>query len=184
MSDVCIEERFLFDLQGFLILRGVLSPDECAAYLEKLYELEKGEYADEWKTAVPSGRPTKETNVAHQIRLNGLPRLDPRFIQSLGRKLLVNQVRGGGLAHRRLQQDRLIIEDSRGLKLEGETIFIRTYPKFDAVGIAVEDMRFEFPGRHLNGRDSFVFQAEVFGGQVNVKIPISIKVFVVAQPIK
>jgi len=80
MNEVCIEDRFLFDLQGFLLLRGVLSQAECAAYLEKLYELEEREYADQWQQAVAlSGRRTKETNVSYQTRLNGLPRLDPLF---------------------------------------------------------------------------------------------------------
>ena len=64
MNEVCIEDRFLFDLQGFLLLRGVLSQAECAAYLEKLYKLEEREFADQWQQVSPSGRPTKETDYA------------------------------------------------------------------------------------------------------------------------
>ena len=82
MSEVSAEDRFLFDLQGFLLLRGVLGAEECAAYLEKLRQSESREYADEWQEGLgagKSGRPTKETNFVHQLRLNGLPRLDPLF---------------------------------------------------------------------------------------------------------
>jgi hypothetical protein len=32
MDEVSIENRFLFDLQGFLLLRGVLSKTECSAH--------------------------------------------------------------------------------------------------------------------------------------------------------
>jgi hypothetical protein len=79
MKDVSIEDRFLFDLQGFLLLRGVLSKAECSAYEKKLRTLEANDYADSWQEALPPGppgRPTRETHIPHQTRLNGLPRLD------------------------------------------------------------------------------------------------------------
>jgi hypothetical protein len=82
MSAVSVEERFLFDLQGFLLLREVLTPSECAEFRELLARLEAAEYADPWQAALPPGppgRPTKETGQARQVRLNGLPRLDPAF---------------------------------------------------------------------------------------------------------
>lgn len=82
MSDVSIEDQFLFDLQGFILLRDVLSPDECTALLDVLYHLELQSYSDEWQAGLPAdqtGRPTRETNASHQVRLNGLPRLDPIF---------------------------------------------------------------------------------------------------------
>jgi hypothetical protein len=82
MTEVTIEEQFLFDLQGFLVLRGVLSESECAHYLETLQRLERREYEDRWQESLPpgpAGRPTKETQVPNQLRLNGLPRLDPLF---------------------------------------------------------------------------------------------------------
>jgi len=89
-TSVSVEERFLFDLQGFLILRNVLTPDECAAYLEVLKRLEEQPYEDKWMEAVGPHRPTRETEQStwpvgkgqlkrHQIRLNGLPRLDIIF---------------------------------------------------------------------------------------------------------
>jgi hypothetical protein len=82
MDAVSIEERFQFDLQGFLLLREVLTPEECASYLAVLRRLEEGSYEDAWQTALPPGppgRPTRETGQPHQVRLNGLPRLDPTF---------------------------------------------------------------------------------------------------------
>ena len=81
-SQVAQEERFLFDLQGFLVLRNVLSPMDCSGLLQVLSNLEEKEYADEWIDSLgpgPPARPTKETNRTDQVRLNGLPRLDPVF---------------------------------------------------------------------------------------------------------
>lgn len=83
MDAVSREDRFLFDLQGFLVLRGVLSPAECARYLEVLRGLEaRDDFDDRWMGSLPpgaKGRPTKEINHADQVRLNGLPRLNPIF---------------------------------------------------------------------------------------------------------
>ena len=75
-------ERFLFDLRGFLILPGVLSVAECAAFNARLAQLESRQYEDRFLDANGPdrpGRPTKELNLANQIRLNGLLRLDPIF---------------------------------------------------------------------------------------------------------
>ncbi len=82
MNDVTIEQRFHYDLHGFLVLRGVLSPAECDAYLETLRGLENRTYEDRWLQSLPPGppgRPTRETGLENQLRLNGLPRLDPIF---------------------------------------------------------------------------------------------------------
>ena len=82
VSDIPEEDRFLFDLQGFIALRGVLSPAECEKLLTALRGLEAQEYEDSWQERLSGGikgRPTKETNVPHQVRLNGLPRLDDAF---------------------------------------------------------------------------------------------------------
>ncbi len=84
MSDVSIEDQFLFDLQGFILLRGVLTPNECTALIDVLYHLESQGYSDESQAALPegqTGRPTRESQASHQMRLNGLPRLDPIFDQ-------------------------------------------------------------------------------------------------------
>jgi phytanoyl-CoA dioxygenase PhyH len=82
MTQVSIEDRFLFDLQGFLVLREVLSTQDCARFMEVLRRLEGQTYADPWQSALepgPPGRPTRETALPCQLRLNGLPRLDPLF---------------------------------------------------------------------------------------------------------
>ena len=82
MDPVSIEDRFLFDLQGFVLLPGVLSASECERYLGKLNEAEDREYDDRWQESLAAGkqgRPTKESKRAHQVRLNGLLRLDPAF---------------------------------------------------------------------------------------------------------
>ena len=79
---VGVEERFLFDLQGFLKLSEVLSPAECASYINTLRQLEEREYEDRFLDANGPdrpGRPTKQVKRANQIRLNGLLRLDPIF---------------------------------------------------------------------------------------------------------
>ena len=80
-SGVTIEEKFLFDLQGFLLLRGVLTPEECARHLAVLNRLEQTEFADSWIEArgLDKARSTKELKRANQVRLNGLIRLDPIF---------------------------------------------------------------------------------------------------------
>src|SRR5262249_212448 len=48
-SEVGKEDRFLFDLQGFLILKNALTPEECAGALQTLRRLESADYDDaEW----------------------------------------------------------------------------------------------------------------------------------------
>ena len=80
-NGVTIDERFLFDLQGFLLLKGVLSQEECERYLTALTALEEREYDDGWIAArgLETGRLTKELKRANQVRLNGIVRLDPAF---------------------------------------------------------------------------------------------------------
>ena len=82
MDAVSIEDKFLFDLQGFLVVPGVLAPAECERLLASLRQLEAQDYEDAWQEALgpgPAGRPTREQNRVHQVRLNGLPRLDAAF---------------------------------------------------------------------------------------------------------
>jgi hypothetical protein len=81
MSAVSLEDRFLFDLQGILVLRQVLSPAYCQAVIAKLEALEAAEYPDLWKAHLPEGKkgmPTKFVN-PNSVRMNGLLRLDPIF---------------------------------------------------------------------------------------------------------
>ena len=83
MPEVTDDERFLFDLQGFLILRSVIEPDLVAALDQAVVANEASEHDDSWAEGLPvvELRPlfTKDLFLEHQIRLNGLPRLDPVF---------------------------------------------------------------------------------------------------------
>jgi hypothetical protein len=89
------EERFHFDTQGFLLLRGVLDDQSRRRLLEKLDELEARDFGTEkvfhFSTANPTdGAPrphpgssmeqaTRATVDDHYLRMNGLPNLDPIF---------------------------------------------------------------------------------------------------------
>ncbi len=77
------EDRFLFDLQGFILLRGVLSPEECRNYLGVIEELENLPHDDKARREKlnPTGRPSQPTleNNTHSKRLNGLLRLNSAF---------------------------------------------------------------------------------------------------------
>jgi hypothetical protein len=76
-------DRFLFDIQGFLLLEGVLSPDEVLAYRGLVRRLEQREYDDAWmgsQRGAPEAKPqpTREGSPP-RLRLNGLLRLDDAF---------------------------------------------------------------------------------------------------------
>ncbi|HAA75582.1 TPA: hypothetical protein DCE37_10705, partial [Candidatus Latescibacteria bacterium] len=66
------EHRFLFDLQGYILLEGVLTVAECNEILAVLRRLEDREYEDVWMESVEgTGRPTREVAKENQVRLNG-----------------------------------------------------------------------------------------------------------------
>ena len=103
--EISVDERFLFDLNGFLILRNVLSSEECAEYLEALSTLENRTYEDKWMETAGPGRPTRETGRIHQIRLNGLPRLHSIFDRLIDYPRILPlsvRIRGGTAAHQHL----------------------------------------------------------------------------------
>lgn len=84
MHEVTPEEKYLFDLQGFLQLRDVLAPEECRELLRVLELLKQREYNDEWMEKVPSDKRrfcnmTCDRRAEGRVRFNGLPRLDPAF---------------------------------------------------------------------------------------------------------
>ncbi|MDE2829345.1 MAG: hypothetical protein OXN20_04425 [Gemmatimonadota bacterium] len=57
-DNIPIEHRFHFDLSGFLVLRNVLTPEECETTLNVLSDLESRTYKDEWMASAPTfGRP-------------------------------------------------------------------------------------------------------------------------------
>lgn len=83
-DEISMEHRFHFDLAGFLILRNVLTSEVCDAFLGVLSRLESQTYDDVWQTTLKSGRgknpnPTRDDRRDCQIRMNGLPRLNPIF---------------------------------------------------------------------------------------------------------
>jgi hypothetical protein len=89
MSEVTREEKFLFDIQGFLILRGAIESELVKALDQAVVENEAIEHDESWAEGL-FDRPlaesfkfgkhlTKDLGPEHHVRLNGLPRLDPIF---------------------------------------------------------------------------------------------------------
>ena len=89
MADVCIEDRFHFDLNGFVLLKNVLSKIECQDMCNVLTRLEGQDYEDVWMEEKGEGLPTKVLSREGQVRLNGLPRLDPIFDQLIAHPTIV-----------------------------------------------------------------------------------------------
>ena len=75
-------EKFLFDIQGFLILRGAIDRDLIEALDRAVVENEAIDHDESWADGLPAVAHRhfiKDTDVEHQVRLNGLPRIDPVF---------------------------------------------------------------------------------------------------------
>ncbi|HYE05545.1 MAG TPA: phytanoyl-CoA dioxygenase family protein [Planctomycetota bacterium] len=78
-------ERFAFDLQGFIVLRGVLTRPECDSLAAAVRRLEDAPRDDDaWRARLrPENRaaaaPTRWEQAAFGVRMNGLLRLDPIF---------------------------------------------------------------------------------------------------------
>ena len=80
MHEVSDEEKFLFDIQGFLILRGAIDRPLVETLDRAVVENEAIDHDESWADGLPvvsAQHFIKDTNVEHQVRLNGLPRLDP-----------------------------------------------------------------------------------------------------------
>ena len=76
------EDRFLFDVQGFLILRGAISPKDRADLLAEVNRLEELPHDDgHWHKKRPDGRTSQDTKQVSPgfCRLNGLYRLSTAF---------------------------------------------------------------------------------------------------------
>ena len=83
-TSVTDEERFLFDIQGFLVLRSAIEPDLVAALDTAVVANEAKDHDERWAENLPvvhGQHFTKDTHIEIQIRLNGLPRLDSVFDQ-------------------------------------------------------------------------------------------------------
>ena len=84
MYKVTDEEKFLFDIQGFLILRGAIDRKIVDQLDQAVVENEAMDHDESWADGLPvvtAQHFIKDTNTEHQVRLNGLPRLDPVFDQ-------------------------------------------------------------------------------------------------------
>ena len=84
MHEVSDEEKFLFDIQGFLILRGAIDRPLVETLDRAVVENEAIDHDESWADGLPvvsAQHFIKDTNVENQVRLNGLPRLDPIFDQ-------------------------------------------------------------------------------------------------------
>ncbi len=65
------EQKFLFDLQGYLLLENVLTPDEVTSYRDAIYRLshEKARSPEQWNA---SGEPTQGIRVHRPIERDAL----------------------------------------------------------------------------------------------------------------
>ena len=89
MSIVSKEEKFIFDLQGFLILRGAIKSELVKDLDRAVVENEAIEHDESWAEGLYEGpleerskngkHLTKDTDIKNQVRMNGLPRLNPIF---------------------------------------------------------------------------------------------------------
>ena len=80
-------QRFLFDLQGFLVLPDALSPDEVKTYRDAIYDLARprGLAADQWDT--DRDEPTQGFRVPRPIER------DPRFLDFVDHPVTMPLVR-------------------------------------------------------------------------------------------
>ena len=152
MTEVTDEEKFLFDIQGFLILRGAIDQNLIGALDEAVVENEAADHDESWAEGLPtttSQHFTKDLAIEHQIRLNGLPRLNPIFDQLIahpailpylkafvGEPQLVNtwsiskyEGRGATGWHNGLPMDEYIVRDGviHSPMLNIVTIFLVSY---------------------------------------------------------
>lgn len=75
------EEKFIFDLQGFLLIKNVIEVESIQRILDKTRYLEQQNYQDRWRENSEFGdacQPTKQESPA-SVRLNGLLRLDSLY---------------------------------------------------------------------------------------------------------
>ena len=87
MNQVTDTEKFLFDIQGYLILRGAIDGDLIDALDFAVVQNEAFDHDESWADGLPivtAQHFIKDNNIEHQVRLNGLPRLDPIFDQLIG----------------------------------------------------------------------------------------------------
>ena len=79
MNQVTDTEKFLFDIQGYLILPGAIDGDLIDALDCAVVRNEAFDHDESWADGLPvvtAQHFIKDNNIEHQVRLNGLPRLD------------------------------------------------------------------------------------------------------------
>jgi ectoine hydroxylase-related dioxygenase (phytanoyl-CoA dioxygenase family) len=82
MNEITDAEKFLFDIQGYLILRQAIDRDLIEALDRAVVQNEALDHDESWADGLPVVRGQHfivDHNIEHQVRLNGLPRLDPVF---------------------------------------------------------------------------------------------------------
>lgn len=80
MHQVTDEEKFLFDMQSFLILRGAIASDLIEALDRVVVENEAIDHQESWADGLPvvtAQNFIKDINIEPQVRLNSLHWLDP-----------------------------------------------------------------------------------------------------------
>ena len=88
------EDRFLFDLQGFLLLKNVFSKEECRILLDKTKKLEERSYPEEERLKVThqgqKPQATKEMSAADLSEAAEVPvdTLDERWTSREAERLL------------------------------------------------------------------------------------------------
>jgi len=84
MKQVTDAEKFLFDIQGYLILPRAIDNHLIEALDHAVVENEAIDHDESWADGLPivtAQHFIKDRNVENQVRLNGLPRLNPIFDQ-------------------------------------------------------------------------------------------------------
>ena len=84
MNQVNDADKFLFDIQGYLILPAAIEIDLIEALDHAVMENEALDHDETWAQGLPivtAQHFIKDLNIENQVRLNGLPRLDPVFDQ-------------------------------------------------------------------------------------------------------
>lgn len=92
-DNVPIADTFKFDAQGFLVLPGVLSSDQCARYLAELDRLFEQTYDDAWLQQDGVRGQTTVQLTEGQRRLNGLPLWTDTFDEVIGLAPVVERLR-------------------------------------------------------------------------------------------
>jgi ectoine hydroxylase-related dioxygenase (phytanoyl-CoA dioxygenase family) len=82
MTTVSAEDRFQFDLQGYLLLKGALAEKDRVELLDEVRRQEERTHDDSrWRKPWPDGRIGQETKQVSPgfLRLNGLLRMSEKF---------------------------------------------------------------------------------------------------------